>query len=155
MNNLLKIVLLAVLVAIIAIAVILLWPSGSAQAQGPGPANMGEDEAVAAGFQPLRWSQPVGCRQHTGSVTHDPEGYLSATATTTMMIKGGWGRGRVLGYHVKSDGPHELGLAIWLGTTTTISYGQVATACIEQKVKPYWNQSATWTWNIVSPEKAR
>ena len=48
-----------------------------------------------------------------------------------MIANGGWGRAKVLGYHVKSDGPHGW---VWrAGTSTTISYGQVAKACIEQK----------------------
>ena len=89
---------------------------------------------------------------NTGRVTHDLTD-MYGNSYNYNDANGGWGRAKVLGYHVKSDGPHGW---VWrAGTSTTISYGQVATACIEQKLKPYWNKSATWTWKIVSPEVSR
>ena len=90
-----------------------------------------------------------------GRVTHDLTD-MYGNSYNYNDANGGWGRAKVLGYHVKSDGPHGW---VWrAGTSTTISYGQVVTACIEQKVKPHWHNAPgakPWNWIIVSPEVSR
>ena len=148
MKNPLKVVLLVVLVAIIAIAVTLLWPSGSADAQ------VVTDEDRCDGRVNHYVSQPVVAASN-GKVTHTLKD-IFGNSYNYNDDKGGWGRGRVLGYHVKSDGPHSW---VWRsGSTTTISYGQVVKACIEQKVKPHWHSAPgakPWNWYIVSPEVSR
>ena len=96
-------------------------------------------------------SQPVVAASN-GKVTHTLKD-IFGNSYNYNDDKAGWGRGRVLGYHVKSDGPHSW---VWRsGSTTTISYGQVVKACIEQKVKPHWWGGAPWEWIVVSPEVSR
>ena len=119
------------------------------QTQAHGPAPTAEPPGCAARSNPYVGEPTV---SNTGRVTHDLTD-MYGNSYNYNDNEGGWGRAKVLGYHVKSDGPHDW---VWrAGTSTTISYGQVATACIEQKVKAYWGDGAIWTWKIVSPEVSR
>ena len=110
---------------------------------------------VGFGVQPVE-AAPAGCDGRINHYVSQPD-VAANNGKVTHSLQDVYGNSydsgsRVLGYWVKSDGPHS-----WVfrsGRTTTISYGQTVKACISQKAFLWWS-GKTETWIAVSPENAR